>query len=168
MDGPTEEGEGPKYGRTEGRERDLLGIKWMSALPGTGRRDTYLSLSSSARTSRSLGSVFRSIQKGSNPRGSEEVFPFQMRDVNQTERMHFVRKVSPLRRHSRQIVFAFPTTSPESKSYLSRKEGTNLVGSDFVVDLLDADLPRADVPAHRAQVLHPRQRQLAEVAVLDA
>ena len=48
------------------------------------------------------------------------------------------------------------------------KGRTNLVGSDFVVDLLDADLPRADVPAHRAQVLHPRQRQLAEVAVLDA
>ena len=109
MDGPRGEGEGPKYGRTEGRERDLLGIKWMSALPGTGRRDTYLSLSSSARTSRSLGSLIRSIlyrERGSNPRGSEQVFPFQMRDVNQTERMHFVRKVSSLRRRS-QIVFAF-------------------------------------------------------------
>ena len=109
MEAPRGEGEGPKYGRTEGRERDLLGIKWMSALPGTGRRDTYLSLSSSARTSRSLGIVFRRIRKGSNPMGSEQVFPFQMRDVNQTERMHFVRKVSSLRRrsHSRQIVFAF-------------------------------------------------------------
>ena len=94
MDGPRGEGEGPKDGRTEGREKDLLGIKWMSALPGTGRRDTYLSLSSSARTSRSLGIVFRRIQKGSNPVGNEQVFPFQMRDVNQTERMHFVRKVS--------------------------------------------------------------------------
>ena len=106
-------------GRKEGRERDLLGIKWMSALPGTGRRDTYLSLSSSARTSRSLGIVFRSIQKGSNPVGNEQVFPFQMRDVNQTERMHFVRKVSSLRRRSRrrrQIVFAFPTTSPETRA----------------------------------------------------
>ena len=65
-------------------------------------------------------------------------------------------------------MFAFPTTSSESKSYLEEREVTNLVGPDFVVDLLDADLPRADVPAHRAQVLHPRQRQLAEVAVLDA
>ena len=85
------------------------------------QRYLSISLSSSARTSRSLGIAFRRIQRGSNPVGNEQVFPFQMRDVNQTERMHFVRKVSSLRRRNRrrrQIVFAFPTTSPESKSYI--------------------------------------------------
>ena len=68
--------------------------------------------------------------------GNEQVFPFQMRDVNQTERMHFVRKVSSLRRRSRrrrQIVFAFPTTSPESKSYLVYTVVHQLVGESFRV-----------------------------------
>ena len=45
---------------------------------------------------------------------------------------------------------------------------THLLGSDFVVYLLDADLPGADVPAHRAQVLHSGQGQLAQVPVLYA
>lgn len=42
------------------------------------------------------------------------------------------------------------------------------MGSDLVVDLLDADLSSADIATGGAQVLHAGQRQLPQVTVLDA
>ena len=44
----------------------------------------------------------------------------------------------------------------------------DLVRSDFVLDLVHADLARADVSTGRAKVLHPGEGQLAQVAILDA
>ena len=38
--------------------------------------------------------------------------------------------------------------------------------SDFVMNLLNSHLPRADIAASRAEVLHPRQRQLPQISVL--
>ena len=44
----------------------------------------------------------------------------------------------------------------------------DLRGPDLVLHLVDADLARAHVAARRPEVLHPAQRQLAQVAVLHA
>ena len=43
----------------------------------------------------------------------------------------------------------------------------DLVGPDLVLDFVDADFARAHVAAGRAKVFHARERELAQVAVLD-
>lgn len=42
------------------------------------------------------------------------------------------------------------------------------VRANFVVNLLDSNLSSPDIPTNRAQVFHPGQGQLSEIAMLDA